>query len=238
LPVVVTAEQTGEVKPGAPRVLRLVQGTGYALAWSFAKRTPDAKPPETVGADVSAPPAAEIQVRRARTDKKVEKYAEKGEFNVLTTTRTPPEKFDLVLSGQSDSEDTEDAALLTPVITLEIVQGYSVTAPREPVALQRGGKAELAGAFHRQPEFTQPVSITAEFLPSHVSCRPAELHAAETEYRLSCEAEASAKPGEYEVQLTPASVVVGLDKREVPYKIAPVTAKLIISETKTTQAAR
>jgi hypothetical protein len=237
LPVVVTAEQNGEVKPGAPRVLRLVQGTGYELAWSFAKRTPDAKPPETVGADLSAPPAAEIQVRRARTDKKVEKYAEKGEFNVLTTTRTPPEKFDLVLSGQSDSEDTEDAALLTPVITLEIVQGYSVTAPREPVALQAGGKAELAGAFHRQPEFTHPVSITAEFLPSHVSCRPAELHA-ETEYRLSCEAEASAKPGEYEVQLTPASVVMSLDKREVPYKIAPVTAKLIISETKTTQATR
>ena len=97
-------------------------------------------------AQAAAEPAAEIQVRRARTDKKVEKYAEKGEFNVLTTTRTPPEKFDLVLSGQSDSEDTEDAALLTPVITLEIVQGYSVTAPREPVALQRGGKAELAGA--------------------------------------------------------------------------------------------
>jgi hypothetical protein len=104
--------------------------------------------------------------------------------------------------------------------------------------LQAGGKADLAGAFTRQPEFTQPVSITAEFLPPHVSCRPAELRAAETEYRLSCEAEASAKPGEYEFQLTPASVVASLDKREVPYKIAPVTAKLIISETKTTQAAR
>lgn len=238
LPVVVTAEQTGEVKPSAPRVLRLVQGTGYALAWSFAKRTPEAKAPETVGADISAPPAAEIQVRRARTDKKEEKYAEKGEFNVLTTTRTPPEKFDLVLSGQSEGDDGEDVALLTPVITIDIVQGYSVTAPREPVALQAGGKADLAGAFTRQPEFTQPVSITAEFLPPHVSCRPAELHAAETEYRLSCEAEGSAKPGEYEFQLTPASVVASLDKREVPYKIAPVTAKLIISETKTTQAAR
>jgi hypothetical protein len=239
LPVVVTAEQTGEVKPSAPRVLRLVQGTGYELAWSFAKRAPDAKPPEKVGADISAPPAAEIQVRRARTEKNEEKYAEKGQFNVLTTTRTPPEKFDLVLFGQSDGEeDGEEAALLTPVITFEIVQGYSVTAPGGPVTLQAGGKAELAGVFHRQPEFTQPVSITAEFLPPHVTCRPAQLQAAETEYRLSCEAEASAKPGEYEFQLTPASVVMSLDKREVPYKIAPVTAKLIIPETKTTQAAR
>jgi len=238
LPVVVTAEQTGEVKASAPRVLRMVQGTGYELAWNFAKRAPDAKPPETVEADVSAPPAAEIQVRRARTDKKEEKYAEKGGFNVLTTTRTPPEKFDLVLVGQTEREDGEEAALLTPVITIEIVQGYSVTAPREPLALQPGGKAEVGGVFHRQPEFTQPVNITAEYLPPHVNCRPAELRAAETEYRLSCEAETSAKPGEYEFQLTPDSVVRTLDQREVPYKISPVMAKLVISEAKTTQAAR
>src|SRR6266702_921833 len=51
-----------------------------------------------------------------------------------SSTRTPPEKLDLVLSGQSEGDDGEDAALLTPVITLEIVQGYSVTALREPVA--------------------------------------------------------------------------------------------------------
>jgi hypothetical protein len=88
---------------------------------------------------------------------------------------------------------------------------------------------EFTGAFHREPEFTHPVNITAEYLPAHVTCRPVELRSAETEYRISCEADASAKPGEYEFQLTPASVVVGLDKREVPYKIAPVTAKLMIS---------
>ena len=93
------------------------------------------------------------------------------------------------------------------------------------------------GAFHREPEFTHPVSLKAEFLPAHVSCQPVELSAA-SEYRLSCEAEASAKPGEYEFQLTPASVVVGLDKRETPYPIAPVTAKLIVSDNKATQAAR
>jgi hypothetical protein len=237
LPVVVTGEQTGELKPNAPRVLRLVQGTGYELTWNFTKRNPDAKAPETVGADVSSPPAAEIQVRRARTDKKEEKYVEKGEFNVLTTTRTPTEKFDLMLSGQ-DSEENEDAGLIAPIITLDIVQGYSLTSPEEPVALQPGGKVELTGAFHREPEFTQPVTIAADYLPPHVSCKPAELRAAASEYRLSCEAQASAKPGEYEFQLTPASVVVGLDKREVPYKIAPVTAKLIISENKSTQAAR
>jgi hypothetical protein len=217
-------------------VLRLVQGTGYELKWNFKPRNPDARPPENVGADVAAPAAAEIQVRRAKTDKKAEKYAEHGEFNVLTTTHTSPEKYDLVLYGES--KDGEGEGLLTPAITLEVLQGYSVLAPKEPLALQPGGKAELVGAFHREPEFAHPVSIKADYLPAHVTCDSAELKAAANEYRLSCQAEASAKPGEYEFQLTPASIVIGLDKREVPYKIAPVTAKLIVSRNSTAQAAR
>jgi hypothetical protein len=234
LPVVVAKEESGTIEADAPRVLRLVQGTGYSMKWNFKGRNPDARPPENIGVDVASPAAAEIGVRRAKTEKKEEKYAEKGEFSVLTTTHSAPEKYDLVLYGESKNGESE--ALVTPAITIEILQGYTVAAPQEPVALQAGGKAELVGVFHREPEFAQPVSITAEFLPAHVSCQPVELHASEKEYRLACEAEASAKPGEYEFQLTPASVVVGLDKREVPYKIAPVTAKLIVSETK--QAAR
>jgi hypothetical protein len=204
------------------------------MKWNFKSRNPDARPPENVAVDVASPAAAELGVRRAKTEKKEEKYAEKGEFSVITTTHSSPEKYDLVLYGES--KDGESEALVTPAITIEIVQGYTVAAPQEAVALQVGGKAELVGVFHREPEFAQPVTITAEYLPAHVSCRPVELRAAEKEYRLACEAEASAKPGEYEFQVTPASVVVGLDKREVPYKIAPVTAKLIVSETK--QAAR
>src|ERR1700722_9039693 len=234
LPVVVAKAESGTIEPDAPRVLRLVQGTGYSMNWNFKGRNPDARPPENVAVDVASPAAAELGVRRAKTEKKEEKYAEKGEFSVLTTTHSSPEKYDLVLYGES--KDGESEALLTPAITIEVVQGYTVAAPQGPVALQPGGKAELVGVFHREPEFAQPVSITAEYLPAHVSCQPADLRSGEKEYRLRCEAEASAKPGEYEFQLTPASVVVGLDKREVPYKIAPGTAKLIVSETK--QAAR
>jgi hypothetical protein len=237
LPVAVAAkEESGKIEPAAPRVLRLVQGTGYALKWNFKARNPDAKAPESVGVDMASPAAAEIQIRRAKTEKKEEKYADKGEFSVLTTTHTSPEKYDLVLF--SESKDGEGEALLTPAITLEVVQGYTVTPPKEPLALQPGAKAELVGAFHREPEFSQPVTIKADYLPAHVTCEPVEVGPAAREYRLSCAAEASAKPGEHEFQLTPASVVVGLDKREVPYAIAPVPVKLIISESKTTQAAR
>ena len=214
-----------------------MQGTGYELKWNFKPRNPDARPPENVNADIASPAAAEIQLRRAKTEKKEEKYAEHGAFNVLTTTHTAPEKYDVVLFAET-KEGEGGEGLLTPAITLDILQGYTVLAPKEPLALQAGGKAELVGAFHREPEFAHPVSIKADYLPAHVSCEAAELKAAANEYRLSCQADASAKPGEYEFQLTPASIVIGLDKREVPYKISPVTAKLIVSGNKTAQAAR
>jgi len=113
-----------------------------------------------------------------------------------------------------------------------------VAPPKEPLTLPPGGKADLVGSFDREPEFTQPVTIQADYLPAHVTCRPQELKTGSGEYRLACEADASAKPGEYTFQLTPASVVVGLDQREVPYKIAPVAAKLIVSGTDISQIAR
>ncbi|HKX00491.1 MAG TPA: PPC domain-containing protein [Bryobacteraceae bacterium] len=238
LPVAMAKEESGLILPEAPRVLRLVQGTGYALKWNFKPRNPDARPPENVGVDVASPAAAEISVRRAKTEKKEEKYADHGEFSVQTTTHTSPEKYDLVMFAESKEEDTAAEPMITAAITLEVVQGYSVTAPKEPVPLQAGGKTEIVGSFHREPEFAHPVSLTAEYLPAHVSCQPVDLTSASSEYRIACQAEASAKPGEYEFQLTPASVVVGLDKREMPYKIAPVAAKLIISDNKATQAAR
>ena len=82
------------------------------------------------------------------------------------------------------------------------------------------------------------MTLKVEYLPAQVTCQPVELRANESEYHVTCEAAASAKPGEYEFELTPASIVVGLNKRETVYKIAPVTAKLVISENKATQAAR
>ena len=81
LPVVVGKEESGKIEPEAPRVLRLVQGTGYSMKWNFKGRNPEARPPENVGVDVVSPAAAEIAVRRAKTEKKEEKYAEKGEFS-------------------------------------------------------------------------------------------------------------------------------------------------------------
>ena len=128
--------------------------------------------------------------------------------------------------------------MLTPAVTLDVVQGYMVDPPKEPLTLRPGDKRELVGRFHREPEFVNPVKIQADYLPANVTCQPQELQSAAREYRLACAADASAKPGEYTFQITPASVVVGLDKREMPYRIAPVAAKLIISGTEISQTAR
>jgi hypothetical protein len=236
LPVLLAHEESGAIQPEVPRVLRLVQGTGFELKWSFKARNADAQPPEKVGVDVTAPAAAEIAVRRATVTKKEEKYSEKGEFDVLTTTHTAPEKYDLLM--YAESKDRQAEPFVTQAITLDVVQGYRVEPPKEPLTLAPGGKQELVGSFHREPEFTNPVKIQADYLPAHVTCQPQDLRSGSGEYRLACEADAAAKPGEYTFQLTPASVVVGLDKREMPYKIAPVTAKLIISGNQISQTSR
>lgn len=238
LPVIVAKEESGRIEPQAPPTVRLVQGTGFNLKWQFKPRNPDARPPESVDADVAAPAAAEIQVRRASIEKKEEKYADKGEFSVLTTTQTSPEKYDLVLSAQTSGDEKDTEAMLTRAITLDVVQGYHVAAPKASVTLAPGGTAELSGNFYREPEFTEPVHIEAEYLPSHVTCERVEITGSASEYRMTCRAEPLATPGAYEFQLSSVSVVVGLDKREMPYKIAPVAAKLVISDNKTTQAAR
>jgi len=236
LPVMLAREESGTIEAEAPRVLRLVQGSGFELKWNFKPRNPDAQPPESVAVDVTAPPAAEIGVRRAKLAKKEEKFAGKGQFDVLTTTHTAPAKYDLVM--YAESKDAQAEALSTPAITLDVLQGYRVEPPKESLTLQPGGKKDLVGSLFREPEFTQPVTIQADYLPAHVTCKSDELRAPSNEYRLACEADASAKPGEYTFQLTPASVVVGLDKREVPYKIAPVAAKLIVSGNQITQNGR
>ena len=236
LPVVVAKQESGAIEPEAPPLLRLVQGTGYSLKWRFKPRNPDARPPENVAVDVVSPAAAEISVRRAKIEKKEEKYAEQGEFSLLTTTHTAPGKYDLTMFAES--KDGMAEALATPAMTLEVVQGYTLSPPRGPLTIPAGGNGELAGSFHREPEFASLVSIQAEYLPAHVSCKAVDLRQDVVEYRLYCEADAAAKPGEYEFQLAPSSTVVGLDKRETQYKIASVAAKLIISGKQTANAGR
>ena len=61
-------------------------------------------------------------------------------------------------------------------------------------------------------------------------CSAAEISGAPEHYRLECEADESAKPGEYEIELAPTSVLAGRDTELVPYKIEPVTTRVSITK--------
>ena len=50
-----------------------------------------------------------------------------------------------------------------------------------------------------------------------------------TYFRVECRAEDSAAPGEYEFEITSSSVLAGREKEKVPYSIAPVLSKIVVS---------
>jgi hypothetical protein len=112
------------------------------------------------------------------------------------------------------------------------VQGYRIDAPKQITAIPRGGVAEITGSFHRESDFSSPVTVKADNLPLGVECAAAEIDETPETYQIKCTATDAAEPGEYEIELAPTSVLASRDTELVPYKIEPVGTKLTITKTK------
>ena len=106
---------------------------------------------------------------------------------------TLPMTFDVFLSAEAMIGGRKQT-VASSAITFEIVQGYRVEPPVEPVEIRGGGVAEISGAFHRERDFTAPVTVKVNNLPLGVACEPAEVRGAPARYRLSCEAGPDAQP--------------------------------------------
>jgi hypothetical protein len=234
LPAMVSREQPGTIESSAPKTIRLVQGTGFELKWAYNSKVPDMRPPENI--DVDMPGAREFQVRKAEMERKSDKYAEKGTLLLLTTTQTPAQKFNLVLAGELSSGMGEDT-IYSPALTVEVLQGYRMEPPKT-ATVQPGGRVELSGRLIREPEFQQPVIVKLDNAPAGMKCASSDAPANATEYRIVCEAGTTVKPGEYPIQLSSSSSVIGLDKRQTSYSIAPVEGKLVVSAAPATTATR
>ncbi|MFQ5928702.1 MAG: hypothetical protein ACE5MK_03320 [Acidobacteriota bacterium] len=224
LPMMVAKKIPAKLLVDSPSQVRLVQGMEYDFRWRFRSDNPNVRPPKQVG--ITTPGARELRIKRDNIDRQYEKS---GVLTLATTVGTPPIKFNVVLNGEVYIQGSKQK-IYTPAITVEVVQGYKIVVPSAGVTVQPGGKAELVTKVQRDPAFHQPVEIRVENLPLGVSCLPTEVASTQEEFRVVCQVEPSAVPGEYNIELTSSSVLAGRDKEKVPYRIAPVEARLVVSE--------
>jgi hypothetical protein len=222
LPARVVEPEPAVLEVTSPLRVRLIQGMEHEIRWAFNTRAAGVSQTGKVRTQ-NEPAVGNLRVIGGANVKTGDKS---GVFFLQTTMGTPAMVFDMILScdvGVGGREIT----ITSPAITYEIVQGYDVDPPEEPVLISSGGKAVIRGALHRQPEFSSPVTLKANNLPVGVSCSTAEIREGEV-YHLDCEAAAPVDPGEYEIELAASSTLAGRDKEAVPYTIPPVPAKMVV----------
>ena len=157
-----------------------------------------------------------------------------GSFkSIFTTVGTPASSFNAVLSGDLNLEGTL-VPIYSPALTVEVVQGYKLRLPTEGIFLRPGKSGELIGRIERDPIFKEPVTISPENFPLGVSCAPVEVPVGVEEFKLVCQAEAFATPGNYEIGIASSSVLASREKEQVPYRIPPSRCKIVISSIKET----
>ena len=204
LPARIAEPDAGALEVLTPLHVRLIQGMEHDVEFAFESREDGARLTDRVDV-INIPNVGNVRVIGQAKNKKGGK---KGRLKVITTMGTLPMTFDLVLTAPAMIGGRE-RTLASPAITFEVVQGYRVQPPTKPVVISRGDTAEITGAFHREPGFLSPVTVKANNLPLGVECEPVEIQASPNRYRLPCRADSTAQPGEYEVELAPASTLAG-----------------------------
>ena len=223
LPALVTKSALAVLKVEGPPSIRLVQGMQTQLPWKFESAMRGLRPPQNVGANSVG--SREVSVRVGEVGAN---YRTEGWVRISTTVGTPALKFNLILSGPLEVDGTP-VTLYSRVMTVEVVPGYRLSMASEEIGLTAGGGGELLGRVERETAFKQPVSIRPENFPLGVSCPPVEVPADEDEFSVVCRATDSASPGEYEFEITSSSMLAGREKEKVPYRIAPLRSRIVVS---------
>ena len=223
LPAMVSKSSLATLKVEGSRSIRLVQGMQTQLPWKFESAVAGHRPPQRVVARSIG--SREVNVRVGEVGAN---YISEGWVRIGTTVGTPALKFNLVLSGPLEV-DGAPVTLFSRAMTVEVVPGYRLSLSGQGIGLTPGGGGELLGRVEREPAFKQPVSIRPENFPLGVSCPSVEVPADEDEFRVVCRAEDTAAPGEYEFEITSSSMLAGREKEKVPYRIAPVRSRIVVS---------
>ena len=224
LPAAVRPRLPAELEVLTPRYVRLGPGTTHEVKWSFQSREGGVEPPK----EVSFAGSTGGQILATRPKEK-QTRSDRGTIVARTTERTTVTKLDVALSAEVKINGREET-IYSPAIRFDIVQGYSIEPAAEVTTIQPGGVAELTGVLRREPEFTSAVNLGAQNLPLGVECEPLDLNPNENEFRLPCQAEKPAQPGEYEIELISRSTLAGPRKTSVPYTIGPLKMRMVVTQ--------
>ena len=224
IPAVVADPDPAEIKVLSPRSLRLIQGLERDIEWAYHAGENGVQVISPVQL-VNAPAVANLRILGSA---KIKAGDPKGTFEMNTTMGTPAMRFDLVLQAQVRHQGMV-RTIYSPAITVDIVQGYNVGAPEQPVEVSAGAGFSIGGSFSREPDFDSEVIVQASNLPVGVGCDPRTITDSPEHYSLDCHAEPGVAEGEHLVEITPQSVLAGRGNEAVPYNIKPVEATLLIS---------
>ena len=224
LPATVAPAGVAALEVASPRYVRLVQGMETDVEWKLKRRSMGVGLPRRLSA-TNVPGVGNLRV----LGESGQRGRESGKLTLVTTVGTPPMQFDMILDAALTIDGREEN-VIAPAITFDIVQGYTLEAPRDAVLLAPGGRAEIAGHVRWDEAFNSPVTLKAENLPLQVACEPVQVAARQTEFRLACTAGPAAQPGDYEIELASSSTLAGRDKEAVPYTIPSVPVKLKVAK--------
>ncbi len=225
LPAMVVKEQPAVVELMAPHYIKLIQGTSTKIPWEFTTRSKGlamaGKPQRT---SLMSTPNVRV-TRRLERDKK---SPNKGVFVLGSQVGWGPGKFEVVLPAKIKVDGREET-IYSPAITIDVVRAYEVEPAEEVTTLEPGGATELAAKLRREEGFDREVEVKAENLPLGVACETVKVPGTQSEFRLPCKVEADAASGEFEIDLTTSSTVIGGEDKEIPFSPPPFKAKVKIA---------
>ncbi len=219
LPAMIGPAEPAALEFLTPRKIRLVLGgERHVVRWAFTPREPGVRLAEPIDVPRNAG-TARLRVNAENSQPTA------GEFVMFAHERTELGPADFNFEATIRDGDRTRIIYSQP-LEIEVVDGYSVGSPEVELTLSQGGLGQWAGSLQRDPEFTQPVTVKAENLPLGVRCETVQVPPAQTDYAIPCEADPTAPPGEYEVEIQASSKLS--DEETTPYNVQPGSAKLVI----------
>ena len=200
LPACITPEQPAFLAFEVPLKSRVVRGgQGLRVKWTYTARTAEAK----VKKKVEIPRNFGSLRLRNLGDKDA---TESGEFLMFTHERTSLGMVNFNLSA-TVTGGGRDHQLTSKPLEVDVVDGYTLEAPSEPLVLVAGSEGPWQGEIWRDTEFRRTVDVSALGLPFGVECEPTGLENDQIRYELACTASPDAMAGEYQVEIKAESVL-------------------------------